>query len=92
MEEWREVPGSRGQYEVSSKGRVRNTKTMRILKQFLFKNGSYGVQLAGYLQRTYTIGQLIAMAFYPDEKGRACHRNGNVKDNRVSNIEVRNYE
>lgn len=65
---------------------------MRILKAFTFRNGSYGVQLAGYLQRTYTIGQLIAMAFYPNEKGRACHINGNVRDNRVANIEVRNYE
>lgn len=92
MEEWRVVPKSRGQYEVSTLGRVRNANTGRILKQFRFKNGSYGVQLGGYLCRTYTIGQLMAMAYYPDRQGRACHRNGNVQDNRVENIEVRSIE
>ena len=92
MEIWKAVPKSRGQYEVSSLGRVRNARTGRILKQFKFSNGSYGVQLGGYLNRTYTIGQIVAMAFYPDQTGRACHRNGNIKDNRVENIEVRSYD
>jgi hypothetical protein len=92
MEKWRVVPKSKGQYEISTLGRVRNAYTGRILKQFKFRNGSYGVQLAGYLGRTYTIGQLMATTFYPDESGRACHINGDVKDNRVENIEVRSIE
>ena len=86
------MPKSRGQYEVSTLGRVRNAHTGRILKQFRFRNGSYGVQLGGYLNRSYTIGQLVAMTYYPDRQGRACHRNGDIKDNRVENIEVRSYE
>lgn len=91
-EEWRPIPKSKGQYEMSTLGRVRNVQTGRILKQFRFSNGSYGVQLAGYLHRTYTVGQLVAMTFYPGEEGRACHKNGDIKDNRVTNIEVRSYE
>lgn len=87
-EEWRQVPGSRGQYEASSLGRIRNARTKRILKPFKFWNGSLGVSLYGYLNRTYTVGQLVAMAFYPDEKGRAHHKNGIVTDNRAENIEV----
>lgn len=91
-EEWRPIPKSKGQYEISSLGRVRNIWTGRVLKPFRFQNGSYGVQLAGYLHRTYTVGQLMAMAFYPGKTGRACHRNGDVTDNRVENIEVRSIE
>ena len=91
-EVWRTIPKSKGQYEVSTLGRVRNRHTGRILKQFRFKNGSFGVQLGGYLSRTYTVGQLVAMTFYPDLHGRACHRNGNIADNRVENIEVVSYE
>lgn len=92
MKEWRVIPKSRGQYEVSSTGEVRNAQTGRILKQFQFQNGSYGVTLGGYLNKTFTVGQLVAMAFYPDEVGRATHRNRDVKDNRVENIEVVWYE
>lgn len=91
-EEWRAIPESRGQYEVSTLGRVRNAWTLRVLKQFRFHNGSYGVQLSGYMHRTFTVSQLVAMAYYPDKIGRACHKNGDVRDNRVKNIEVRNYE
>ena len=92
MEEWKVIPKSRGQYEISTLGRVRNSYTGRILRQFRFKNGSYGVQLGGYLCRSFTIGQLIAATYYPDRQGRACHRNGDVRDNRVENIEVRSIE
>jgi hypothetical protein len=92
MEEWRVIPKSRGQYEASSLGRIRNAYTERILKQFKFKNGSYGVTLGGYFNRTFTVGQLVAQAFYPDEHGMARHRNGDVTDNRVENIEVVWYE
>ena len=92
MEDWKMIPKSKGQYEISTLGRVRNSYTGRILKQFKFRNGSYGVQLGGYLCRSYTIGQLMAMTYYPGRHGRACHRNGDVKDNRVENIEVRSIE
>lgn len=91
-EEWRLIPKSKGQYEVSSSGKVRNAQTGRVLKQFQFQNGSYGVTLGGYLNRTFTTGQLVAMAFFPDEIGWARHKNGDVKDNRVENIEVIWYE
>lgn len=91
-EEWRVIPKSRGQYEASTLGRIRNAHTGRVLRQFQFRNGSYGVTLAGYLNRSYTVSQLVGAAFYPDREGRACHRNGDVKDNRAENIEVRSVE
>ena len=91
-EEWKLIPKSRGQYEASTLGRIRNAHTKRILRQFQFRNGSYGVNLAGYLNRTYTVSQLMGATFYPDRQGRACHKNGNVRDNRVENIEVRSIE
>lgn len=88
-EEWKTIPGSRGQYEISTLGRVRNAHRGNVMKQFRFWNGSFGITLGGYLQRTYTISQLMGMTFYPDEIGRAYHINGIVTDNRLENIEVR---
>lgn len=87
-EEWRPVPGSKGQYEVSSLGRVRNARTGRIRKIYTCVSGCRVVSLGGWLNKTYTVGQLVAAAWYPDKKGRVTHKNKNKGDDRPENLYV----
>lgn len=82
---WREVKGSKGQYEVSDIGEVRNAKTGRILKKHLCR-GEYHISLSGYINRTVTVSSLVCRAFIGE--GRARHKNGDKLDNRVENLEV----
>lgn len=89
MEEWRKIPISRGQYEVSNMGRVRNAHTKHLLSIKQNKNGTPIIHLNGYMKgRSYTIGQLVAMTFMPDEKGRVMHKSKDITDNRVTNLYV----
>ena len=82
---WREVKGSKGQYEVSDRGEVRNAWTGRVLKPHLCR-GEYHISLSGHINRTVTVSSLVCRAFIGE--GRARHINGDKTDNRVSNLEV----
>lgn len=88
-EQWRDVQGYEGLYQVSDLGRVRN-KRQRILSAHL--NGS------GYVQTTLSKGgrreyplvhRLIALAFVPNPEGKPQinHKNGTKTDNRPDNLE-----
>ena len=84
MEEWRKIDGSKGQYEVSNKGRVRNAWTGRILKT----NGRRPkVRLAGHVQKTFDVSRLVANAFLGE--GRLFHKDGDQSNNRVENLGLR---
>lgn len=81
---WLPIAGSKGQYEVSNLGRVRNAKTGRILKQ---SSKRPKVCLAGYIGKTCEVSKLVANAFLGE--GRLSHRDGNQENNRADNLEVR---
>ena len=93
QEQWRDVDGYDGAYQVSDLGRVRSLKfgKERILKNHtlpsgyvqigLSKNGRVNVKL---------IHRLVAQAFIPnddDNKTQINHRNECKSDNKVSNLE-----
>lgn len=87
MEEWKPIPKSRGQYEASTCGRIRNARTGRILATQVSKTGTMVIGLNGFMSgRNYTVAQLVGMAFYPEARGRVQHRNGNRYDNRPENL------
>lgn len=77
-------------YEVSSDGRVRNTKTGRVLRSSMNKDGYQyvGLCLNGN-RKNHKIHRLVASIFIPNPKNKpdVNHINGNKADNRIENLE-----
>lgn len=98
-EEWRDVPGYEGFYQVSDCGRIKSnarkvwnyTKPGRIMRTQIKPNGYAQVCLHGESKtdKHAYVHRLVAQAFIPNE--RQCkdinHKNFNKLDNRVSNLE-----
>ena len=88
MELWKQIPGTNGNYEISSCGRIRSNITNKVLKTY--------VNSAGYVLATFSIGgvkkarqvhRLVADAFIPKVCGKefvnhidACRTNNNVEN------------
>jgi hypothetical protein len=95
---WKAIPGYEGRYEVSSIGRIKSLNYNRTGKPGLIKlsmpaRGYYQVCLQNRgNKRTYTVQQLVAMAFLghvPNgNKTAVDHINSNEYDNRVENLRV----
>jgi integrase/recombinase XerD len=89
-EQWRDVSGHNGIYQVSDQGQVRNTHTGKILQPVRMKNGRLYVTLStSGFQRKCTVHSLVAAAFLggcPPEH-ETTHKNGDYHDNAVANLE-----
>ena len=98
MEEWREVRGYEGIYEVSNLGNLKSLARKRVLNDKILKGGVDG---GGYLSvclskdrmlKTRLVHQLVAIAFLGHEpsghKLVVNHINHNRQDNRVENLEL----
>lgn len=91
-EEWRPVPGYGGHFDASTAGRVRNSRTKRVVGS----PGRHGYVLVGvYLApgKTTTVGAhaLVALAFHgrcPDGQ-EVDHENRVRWDNRPTNLRYR---
>jgi len=91
-EQWKDIKGYKGHYQISNKGRVKSLKFKkhRILKQTLGCRGRMQVHL--YLNRskgfTQKVHRLVLSAFIgPCPKGcEGSHLNGKSNDNNVSNL------
>ena len=92
-EAWRDVVGYEGLYQVSDMGRVRITRTDRILKARLDKDGYLLVNLwqpspVGRYT-TVKVHRIVLLAFKgdpPEGAPRADHRNGQRADNSLTNL------
>ena len=94
-EEWRDIAGFNGIYQVSNFGRVRSlnynrtgkTKLMAINKD----RGEYCRVLLYTKEKNYnkTVHRLVAQAFIPNPNNLPCvnHKNEIKTDNRVENLE-----
>ena len=93
-EEWRDIPGYAGQYQVSDQGRVRSLlwRTPRLLRPWFMNKGYKCVTLGRKgNQNKCLVHRLVASAFIPNPdplyRDQVNHKNGNRTDNRVVNLE-----
>ena len=98
-EEWRDVVGYEGRYQVSSMGRVKSlerkdrfgrTVKERILKPAVTQDGYLKVTLwAGGKPKTLNVHRLVCEAFHenPENKPEVNHINEDKTDNRACNLE-----
>lgn len=101
VEEWRDIDGYEGLYQVSKLGRVKSLerrvwngnsyyiKPEKILKNNLMKNGYCRVTLTkDGKQEQYYIHRLVATAFLPNDDGlpEVDHIDANPRNNRIDNL------
>ena len=90
MEIWKPIKGFETKYEISSKGRIRNLKTGKILKPINNGFGYLYINLCkdSKIKRT-AIHRLVAETFIsnPNNLPQVNHKNEIKSDNRVENLE-----
>ena len=98
-EEWRDVVGYEGLYQVSSEGRVKSlerknclgrTVKERILKLRTNRDGYLRLNLcAGGKSRVFFVHRLVCQAFHenPNNKSDVNHINEDKTDNRACNLD-----
>jgi hypothetical protein len=84
------------EYDVSIDGKIRNSKTNRILKQYRDKGGyqTLGLRINN-VRKKYYVHRLVAEAFIPNysKNLQVNHIDGVKHNNNVSNLEyVTSYE
>lgn len=92
-EEWRDIPNTNGRYQASNLGRIRSRANFhggvldhwKILKQTENNNGYLYVTI----YKKTLVHRIIGEVFLPmiDGKNEINHKDGNPKNNKVSNIE-----
>ena len=99
-EEWKDIPGYEGLYQVSNVGRVRSkprkvhnyTKPGRVLKQYRNISGYLYLSLIdaeGKRSKHSYVHRLVALAFVDNPNGltQVNHKNFDKEDNRTENLE-----
>lgn len=93
-EEWKPILGFEN-YEVSNQGRVRNQNTHKILKPYpnVRTNYLYVMLYQDTKRKNLKVSRLVGHAFvegYSKTYNTINHKNGNIYDDRVTNLEWQN--
>ena len=94
-EEWRDIEGYEGKYQISNKGRVkslnyRNSGKEGLMKPYKNEGGYLKVNLKGKDKyKLLSIHRLVANAFIPNPENKPCinHKSENKTENFVENLE-----
>lgn len=88
---WKEIQGYEGLYAVSSKGRVKNIDTGKVLKNNINNHGyvRIGLYNGDGKRKWIRIHRLVAEAFIPnpDNLPQVNHKDENKTNNNVENLE-----
>ena len=91
MEQWKDVVGYEGLYEVSNLGRIRNKNSNKMLTPMTNKKGYLRCELWKDGKRhKFGVHRIVALAWIPntdENKDQINHINERKKDNRVENLE-----
>ena len=103
MEEWKDIPGYEGYYQVSNKGRLRSLKRVvkksdgktqtvpeRYMKPKPDKKGYSIVGVSKNANKKYLkLHRVVAQSFIPNthNKPQVNHLDGNKQNNKVENLE-----
>lgn len=93
-EEWRDVVGYEGKYQVSNLGRVRSLNYMRTgrVQNLRYKTNKYGYNTVTLLKngkhKVLMVSRLVAQSFIPNVLNKPCidHIDTNKQNNRVENL------
>lgn len=88
MEQWQDIPGYEGLYQVSTLGRIKGNRGIKSLR--IDKRGYLTVWLCkDSIQKNYKAHRLVALAFIPNPENKATvnHIDGNKQNNCVENLE-----
>lgn len=91
---WKDIVGYEGLYQVSNFGKVKNIKTLKILKPSLTYNGYEMVKLSKNSKvKNFRINRLVAEAFIPNPNNYPIvnHKDGNKLNNNINNLEWCSY-
>ena len=98
QEQWRDIDGYDGMYQVSDLGRVRSKYSGEWKVLYGSKDSSGYLQVGlykGKKAKLFSVHRLVAQAFIPnddDSKTVINHKNEIKTDNRVSNLEWCDYQ
>lgn len=93
MENWKDIENYEGLYQISDKGRVRNSRSGRILIQKIRKKNSNAYHLIvlskDNVKKCHQVHRLVAKAFLPNPNNLPCvnHKDENGENNNVENLE-----
>lgn len=93
MEEWRDIQGYEGLYQVSNNGRVRslarNSTKGKILCQAVKRGYSHVCLSKDNKKKHFAVHRLVALAFIPNpsKKPEVNHIDGNRSNNNIANLE-----
>ena len=99
MEEWKNIVGYEGKYQISSLGRVkslnyRNTGKEKILKQNINKGYKEISLFNGKTKKIYLVHRLVALHYISNPNNYPCvnHKDEDKTNNTVSNLEYCTYK
>ena len=98
-EEWRDIKGYEGKYQISNYGRVRSlSKKIRTRNSkegiMVTSVDSYGYKNVTLSRKTHKVHRLVAVAFIENIHQYPCvnHKDENKENNRVDNLEWCSYK